>query len=149
MAPPPLLAAVTAVDSRGERCASGSVASVSKSDAPPRHALSLTPVHLVRAGEGLDAVRVTARGPGFILGTFGLMLVGRGLDAIVLRRFRTERCRALLLGFAGVAWVSIALPPRLHVDVPKATPAEPPRPPAVEPVPELAVRLTVTPPVPP
>jgi len=122
---------------------------VSKSDATPRPALSLTPVHLVRAGDGLDAVRVTARGPGFILGTFGFMLVGPVLDAIVLRRFRTDRCRALLLGFSGVAWVSIALAPRGQLDVPHAMPAEPPRAPAVEPVPELAVRLTVNPPVPP
>lgn len=106
-------------------------------------------MHLVRAGDGVDAVRVTARGPGFIVGTFGIMRVGRVLDAIVLRRFRTDRCRALLLGLSGVAWVSIALAPRGQLDVPLAVPAEPPRPPAVEPVPELAVRLTVNPPVPP
>jgi hypothetical protein len=122
---------------------------VPKNEAPPHRALSLTPVHLVRAGDGLDAVRVRARGPGVILGTFGVLRVGRVLDAIVLRRFRTDRCRALLLGLSGVAWVSIALAPRGQLDVPPAMPAEPPRAPAVEPVPELAVRLTVNPPVPP
>lgn len=114
-----------------------------------RGALSLTPVHLVRAGEGLDAVRVQARGPGVILGTLGLLRVGRGLDAVVLRRFRGDRCRALYLGLFGVAWVSVSLPPRAHVAVPPVPPAEPPRPPAVVSVPDLAVRLTVNPPVPP
>lgn len=111
--------------------------------------LTLTPVHLVRVGNGLDAIRVQARGSGLILGSLGFQFVRRSLDGLFYRRLRGDRCRVLFLGFHGVAWVSLALPPAARTSVPVAGPARLPEFPSLQALPSLRVELTVTPPEPP
>ncbi len=117
--------------------------------ATPRRALSLTPAHLVRVGTGLDAVRIQARGPGILIGTFGVRRVRAVLDVVVLHRFRTARCRALLIGLRGVSWVSIPLAPVSPLAAPQVTPLFAPSSPPPPTLPSLAFTLTVTPPEPP
>ena len=111
--------------------------------------LTLTPAHLVRVGSGLDAIRVQARGYGFILGSLGFLVVRRSLDGLFYRRLRGDRCRVLFLGFHGAAWVSLSLPPAAHTAVPVALAARLPEFPELQALPSLRVELTVTPPEPP
>ncbi len=115
----------------------------------PRAArLSLTPVHLVRAGEGLDAVRVQARGFGFVVGSFGVLRVRGALDTVVFRRFRSGRAFALFLG-AGLGWASVRLAPAGRASVPAVEQLSAPALPPALSLPRLDVRLTVRPPEPP
>jgi hypothetical protein len=111
--------------------------------------LTLTPGHLVRVGNGPDAIRVQARGYGFIFGSLGFRLVRGSLDGLFYRRLLGDRCRVLFLGFHGVAWVSISLPPAARTSVPVAGPARVPELPRLQALPSLRVQLTVTPPEPP
>jgi hypothetical protein len=115
----------------------------------PGTPLTLTPLHLVRVGTGLDGIRVQARGHGIILGSLGFLLVRGSLDGLLYRRLRGSRCRVLFLGFHGVAWVSMALPPAARTSVPVALPARIPELPPLQALPSLRVQLTVTPPEPP
>ena len=111
--------------------------------------VKLTPAHLFRVGAGLDAVRVQARGFGFILGSFGLLRVRGSIDSVVFRRFRSDRCRALFIGLNGVSWASVRLAPATRTFVPD--PGEPRLPalPSLAPLPSLDVQLTVRAPEPP
>ena len=111
--------------------------------------LTVTPVHLVRVGSGLDAFRMQARGQGLILGALGFLLVRGSLDGLFFRRLRGDRCRVLFLGLHGVAWVSMLLPPAARTSVPVALPAALPEFPSLQALPSLRVQLTVTPPEPP
>ena len=109
--------------------------------------MTLTAAHRVRVGEGLDAVRLEARGFGLLIGTFGLRWVSGSLDVLVWRRFGARRrCRALFLGLHGLAWSSVQLAPIGRAAVPEARPPQLPALPAAPRFPDLAVRLTVTPP---
>ena len=109
--------------------------------------LTLTPGHLVRVGSGLDAIRVQARGHGLLLGSLGFRLVRGSLDGLFF--LRGDRCRVLFLGFHGVAWVSLQLPPAARTSVPVAGPARLPEFPVLQALPSLRVQLTVTAPEPP
>ncbi len=111
--------------------------------------LTVTPVHLVRVGSGLDAFRMQARGHGLILGALGVLLVRGSLEGLFFRRLRGDRCRVLFLGLHGVAWVSMLLPPAARTSVPVALPAALPEFPSLQALPSLRVQLTVTPPEPP
>lgn len=111
--------------------------------------VALTPVHLVRTGEGRDAVRVQARGSGFLVGSVGFLRVRGELDTCLLRRFRSARCRALFVGLHGVAWASVPLPPAGHVEVPEVGTLKPPEAPRALALPDLDVELRVNPPEPP
>lgn len=117
---------------------------------PPKPSrLTLTPVHLLRVGTGLDGVRVEARGHGLLLGTLGALCVRGTLDRVVLRRLRGKRCRALFLGLHGLSWLSVPLAPaaEVFVPVPKAV-STPTLPPPLS-TPDLAVDVTLSPPEPP
>ena len=111
-------------------------------------AVTLTPLHLIRVGAGLDAVRVQARGVGVIFGSLGLLRVRGSLDTVVRRRFPKGRCRALFIG-SGVAWASVRLPVAGRISVPPVAGLHPPRLPRAVDLPALEVQLTVTPPEPP
>lgn len=108
--------------------------------------LTLRPLHLVRAGPGLDAVRIEARGFGFVLGSLGLLRVRGSLEKNVLRRFPSGRCRALFLGLHGLAWASVALAPAGELAVPRVGALGAPEVPGAPSLPDLAVDLSVTPP---
>jgi len=108
--------------------------------------LSVTPAHALRAGPGLDAVRVRAVGHGLLLGPAGVRLVWGTLERVVLRRFPTASARALFVGLEGVARASAPLPPLGRATRPAAPWLEaPPAPPPPE-VPALAVAFTAHPP---
>lgn len=111
--------------------------------------VTLTPVHLVRAGVGRDAVRVEARGVGLIFGSLGLLRVRGSLDVVLLRRLRSNRCRALFIGLHGVAWASVRLPPAGRTSVPAVGDLHAPELPPAPALPALDVNLTVNPPEPP
>jgi len=111
--------------------------------------VTLTPVHLVRLGSGLDAVRVQARGHGLLLGTFGLLRVRGSVDRCLLRRFRSPRCRALFVGVHGLSWASVPLAPAGVISVPVPGHLSTPDLPCPPSPPDLIVDLCVTPPEPP
>ena len=110
--------------------------------------VKLTPVHLVRVGAGLDAVRVQARGLGIIVGSLGLLRVRGALDTVVFRSFRSDRCRALFIGLNGFSWASIRLAPITRTSIPPID-GRAPQLPSLRPLPPLDVQLTVHPPEPP
>jgi hypothetical protein len=111
--------------------------------------VSLTPLHLVRAGDGLDEVRLQARGFGLLLGSAGLRWVRRSLDAVALRRFAKDRCWALFLGLHGVAWASVRLKPAGRASVPAVEQLKAHPLPVAAPLPSFGVNLTLRPPEPP
>ena len=106
----------------------------------------LAPAHLFRAGPGRDAVRLRARGFGFVVSSMGLFTVRGSVDALILRRFTSPRCRALFLGLHGVSWASIGLPPVGRARVPVVHQLRTPPLPTPLSLPALEVHLTVTPP---
>jgi hypothetical protein len=114
-------------------------------NAQPSPRVQLTPVHLVRAGSGLDAVRLRARGIGLVFGTFGARWVRGEIDAVIVRRFPGARCRAVFVGL-GVGWASVRLGPVARLDVPQVAQVEPPRVVEGSPMPDVSLHLTVTPP---
>lgn len=116
---------------------------------PSAQRVTLTPAHLVRLGSGLDAVRLQARGFGFLFGSLGVLTVRGTLDALLFRRFGAGRCRVLFLGLHGVAWASIPLPVPGRVAVPVVPALRGPALPAAAVLPSLAQHLTVSPPEPP
>ena len=113
-----------------------------------RKRVTITPAHLIRAGAGLDAVRLEARGFGFVIGSLGLLRVRGTLDTWLLRRFRSQRCRALFIGLHGIAWASVRLAPEGRALVPTVSDQRTPEPPVVT-LPRLDLHLTVSPPEPP
>ncbi|MCA2979061.1 MAG: hypothetical protein INH41_02920 [Myxococcaceae bacterium] len=116
--------------------------------ATPRNArVTLTPVHLVRAGSGLEAVRLRARGFGLVIGSFGARLVVGSLDTIVFHRGAARPCRALFLGL-GLGWASARLAPSARLRVPHVERLRAPAPPSPRAGPRVQLRLTVTPPAP-
>jgi hypothetical protein len=109
--------------------------------------VTLTPVHLVRAGTGPDWVRLQVRGFGLVLGSLGCFFVFGRFDRALLRRFPAGRCRVLFIGLPYLfAWRSAALAPAAKLDVPALERvASPILPRAVE-APSLEIQLTLTPP---
>lgn len=108
--------------------------------------VTLTPVHLVRAGTGPDAVRVRVRGFGLLLGSFGAFLVRGSFDRVLVRWFGAGRVRALFIGLPFFAWRSVALAPAAVLDVPRVELASAPKLPRAAPVPSLEIHLTLMPP---
>jgi hypothetical protein len=109
--------------------------------------VTLTPLHLVRAGAGPDAVRLQVRGFGLVLGTLGVFFVSGAFDRVLLRRFRSRRVRVFFLGIP-FGWRSARLAPETKLAVPDVERSAAPRLPAVAPAPSLALSLTITAPEP-
>ncbi|MFT3837469.1 MAG: hypothetical protein QM723_10790 [Myxococcaceae bacterium] len=108
--------------------------------------VTLTPVHLVRAGTGSDAIRLHVRGFGLLLGSLGTFFVRGNLDRVVLRRFPGPRVRVFFFGLPFFSWRSVALAPQAKLDVPRVERAAAPRLPRAAPAPSLEFHLTITPP---
>lgn len=116
---------------------------------PSAQRVTPTPAHLVHLGSGPHAVRLQARGIGFIIGSLGLLAVRGTLDTQLFRRFSAGRCWVLFLGLHGVAWASIRLPVPGRVTVPVVPALRVPALPSAALLPSLAQHLTVSPPEPP
>lgn len=109
--------------------------------------VTLTPVHLVRAGIGPDAVRLQVRGFGLVLGSLGAFFVFGRFDRVLLRRFPGDRCRVLFIGLPNLfAWRSSALAPLAKLDVPALDRVTSPVVPRAAQAPSLEIHLTLTPP---
>ncbi len=107
-------------------------------------AVTLTPLHLIRAGAGRDAIRVQAQGFGWLLSSVGFFFVRGGLDTVRLRRLDT--CRALYLGTRGLCWAKVELPVAGLISTPSTGDASPPPLPSLVPLPSLQLQLVVHPP---
>jgi hypothetical protein len=108
--------------------------------------LTLAAAHALRAGPGLDAVRVRARGHGLLFGPGGVRLVWGAFEGVVLRRFPGSRARAVFVGLEGLARAAAPLPPQGRASRPAAPWLEPPPAPPPPRVPPLAVPFTPLPP---
>lgn len=79
--------------------------------------LSVIGCHLVRAGQGLDALQLHARGYGVLFGASGLHLVWGEFHRVLLRRFN-PRVRVFFLGVHGLTWATIRLADAVPLNVP-------------------------------
>ena len=84
-------------------------------DAPT---LAVTPCHVVRAGQGLDALAVQVRGTGLMWGGLGTRLVRGSWDVVVLRPSTGRTLKVSLLGPGGFRTLNVTLPPVLAVHAP-------------------------------
>jgi hypothetical protein len=71
--------------------------------------------HALRAGAGLDAVQVSARGYGLLLGAGGVFLVWGTFERVLLRRFTRPRAGFLFVGLHGVAIARALLGPAVRL----------------------------------
>ncbi len=109
--------------------------------------MKLTAVHLIRVGTGPAAIRLQARGVGWVFGNFGAALVWRELDQV--RLVRAPRAWALFIGLHGIRWARVRLPPAGHVAPPHVDVVRAPQPPRVATVQTFEPQLSVQPPTPP
>jgi hypothetical protein len=114
-----------------------------------RRAVTLEALHAIRAGKGLEALRLTASGRGFVFGALGAFRVRGSLDTVVLCHAPRDRLRVFFVGLHGLSWATLRLPPVVASSPPVVRELSAPVLPALAPLPELAVRLTVRPPEPP
>jgi hypothetical protein len=110
--------------------------------------------HALRAGAGLDAVQVSARGYGLLFGAGGLFLVWGTFERVLLRRFTRPRARFVFAGLHGVATARALLGPAVRlvspapgpISLPALAPGGVPRAPStIVPVGTHRVRLDLAP----
>ena len=108
--------------------------------------LTLSPVHLLRVGDGPDAVRIEARGRGVIVGSFGLLRVHGALKVVRTARLPAGRGWALFFGFHGAAFARVQLAPTTPTSTPAIEALRAPLIPRAVSVERVGVELTVQPP---
>jgi hypothetical protein len=110
--------------------------------------------HALRAGAGLDAVQVSARGYGLLFGAGGLLLVWGRFERVLLRRFTRPHAPFFFVGLHGLARARASLPLAVRLVSPAPGPlrlpalawdAAPRVPAAIVPVQTRAVRFDLAP----
>jgi hypothetical protein len=117
--------------------------------APAMGALKLSAVHLLRLGDGPDAVRIEARGRGFIFGSFGALAVRGNRKVVRAARLPAGRGWAVFVGLHGARFARVQLAPAVHHATPAIDSLRPPSLPKVARIDGVGVELTVNPPEPP
>ena len=87
--------------------------------------VEIVPYHVLRAGHGLDAWRLTAHGPGLLWGALGRHVVRGTWERVVMLRPGVKPPTVWWLGRGGLRRVVVPVTPQLEVRMPAVANATP------------------------